>query len=226
MPLGRRENGITHRLTAPRTPTTTGKIERFHGSLRRELLDSHPPFNSLAHAQTVIDTWVTGCNTDRPHQALDMTAPVDRFSTTAPEHSVGELALVLVLVLKTEIEFTADDPIDIDIDAVSESKITPILRTLPNPLTTRAAALLRGARPAAPPTHVPAAPVTVERIVSSSGSIMIARQRIQIGRNHARAVVTATVDEDTITVHHGPHLLIRTPRTNTTPVTRHRASNH
>jgi transposase InsO family protein len=37
-----RENGITHRLTAPRTPTTTGKIERFHQSLRRELLDDHP----------------------------------------------------------------------------------------------------------------------------------------------------------------------------------------
>jgi transposase InsO family protein len=33
-----RENGITHRLTAPRSPTTTGKIERFHGMLRRELL--------------------------------------------------------------------------------------------------------------------------------------------------------------------------------------------
>jgi transposase InsO family protein len=25
-----RENGITHRLTAPASPTTTGKIERFH----------------------------------------------------------------------------------------------------------------------------------------------------------------------------------------------------
>ena len=34
-----RENGITHRLTAPRSPTTTGKIERFHGTLRREFLD-------------------------------------------------------------------------------------------------------------------------------------------------------------------------------------------
>ncbi len=25
-----RENGIEHRLTQPRSPTTTGKIERFH----------------------------------------------------------------------------------------------------------------------------------------------------------------------------------------------------
>ena len=29
-----RENGIDHLLTAPRSPTTTGKIERFHGTLR------------------------------------------------------------------------------------------------------------------------------------------------------------------------------------------------
>ena len=34
-----RRNGIAHRLTAPRSPTTTGKIERFHQTLRRELLD-------------------------------------------------------------------------------------------------------------------------------------------------------------------------------------------
>ena len=34
-----RDNGIIHRLTQPRHPTTTGKIERFHGSLRRELLN-------------------------------------------------------------------------------------------------------------------------------------------------------------------------------------------
>ena len=32
-----RENGITHRLTKPRSPTTTGKVERFHQTLHREL---------------------------------------------------------------------------------------------------------------------------------------------------------------------------------------------
>src|SRR5918998_4993200 len=32
-----RENGIIHRLIQPASPTTTGKIERFHQSLRREL---------------------------------------------------------------------------------------------------------------------------------------------------------------------------------------------
>ena len=33
-----RENGIEHLLTAPRRPTTTGKIERFHRTLRQEFL--------------------------------------------------------------------------------------------------------------------------------------------------------------------------------------------
>ncbi|MEQ6028375.1 IS481 family transposase, partial [Streptomyces salinarius] len=34
-----RENAIAHRLTQPASPTTTGKVERFHQTLRRELLD-------------------------------------------------------------------------------------------------------------------------------------------------------------------------------------------
>ena len=38
-----RHNGITHRLTQPASPTTTGKVERFHLTLRRELLDDHRP---------------------------------------------------------------------------------------------------------------------------------------------------------------------------------------
>ena len=53
-----RDNGITHRLTQPRHPTTTGKIERFHGSLRRELLADAVPFADLAAAQAAVDVWV------------------------------------------------------------------------------------------------------------------------------------------------------------------------
>src|SRR3954453_8332323 len=46
-----RRNGIAHRLTAPRSPTTTGKIERFHQTMRRELLDAAAPFESILQAQ-------------------------------------------------------------------------------------------------------------------------------------------------------------------------------
>jgi transposase InsO family protein len=54
-----RDNGITRRLTQPRHPTTTGKVERFHGSLRRELTDDAVPFASLPAAQAAIDAWCT-----------------------------------------------------------------------------------------------------------------------------------------------------------------------
>ncbi|MFF3822072.1 IS481 family transposase, partial [Streptomyces bluensis] len=46
-----RENGIAHRLTQPASPTTTGKVERFHQTLRRELLDDCGPFESVQAAQ-------------------------------------------------------------------------------------------------------------------------------------------------------------------------------
>ncbi|MER5327114.1 integrase core domain-containing protein [Streptosporangium roseum] len=74
-----RENGITHRLTRPYSPITTGKVERFHQILRRELLDEHGPFDSVEHAQQVLDAFVADYNTHRPHQALDMYRPADRF---------------------------------------------------------------------------------------------------------------------------------------------------
>jgi transposase InsO family protein len=35
-----RESGIEHLLTQPRSPTTTGKIERFHRSMRAEFLST------------------------------------------------------------------------------------------------------------------------------------------------------------------------------------------
>jgi hypothetical protein len=77
-----RENDITHRLTGVRSPTTTGKVERFHKTLRTELLDGLR-FDSLAQAQQVIDRWVEDYNCRRPHQALAMATPAQRFQVPA-----------------------------------------------------------------------------------------------------------------------------------------------
>jgi transposase InsO family protein len=74
-----RENGITHRLTAVRSPTTTGKIERFHKSLRLELL-AGVTFAGLDEAQAAFDAWVADYNTARPHQGIGMATPAERFS--------------------------------------------------------------------------------------------------------------------------------------------------
>ena len=75
-----RENGITQRLTRPRSPTTTGKIERLHQSLQLELLDVHGPFESLAALQAALDAWREEYNSDRPHQSLGMAFPASRFT--------------------------------------------------------------------------------------------------------------------------------------------------
>jgi transposase InsO family protein len=79
-----RENGIMQRRTKPRSPTTTGKIERFHKTLREELLDSVAPFESLAVAQRAIDGWVSAYNHHRPHQSLDMATPASLFRPNGP----------------------------------------------------------------------------------------------------------------------------------------------
>ena len=79
-----RENGISHRHTGVRSPTTTGKIERFHQSLRREFL-AERSFASAEAAQAELDAWVTDYNTDRPHQALEMATPAERFRLTPVE---------------------------------------------------------------------------------------------------------------------------------------------
>lgn len=81
-----RENGISQRLTKRRSPTTTGKIERWHKTLRLELLDHTAPFENLATAQQAIDTWVGTYNHQRPHQALDMATPASRFRPSYPEN--------------------------------------------------------------------------------------------------------------------------------------------
>ena len=73
-----RENGIAHRLTAPHSPTTTGKIERFHRTLRVEFLAGRV-FDDLPTAQAELDGWVTDYNTNRPHQGIRMATPAERF---------------------------------------------------------------------------------------------------------------------------------------------------
>ena len=80
-----RRNGIEHLLTAPRSPTTTGKIERFHRTMRAELVTG-TLFTDLGAAQAAMDAWVDHDNHDRPHQWIDMATPAARF-TPAPDRA-------------------------------------------------------------------------------------------------------------------------------------------
>lgn len=77
------EHDIRHLLTTPRSPTTTGKVERWHKTLRAEFLTGKV-FDSLADAQGQLGAWVHGYNHDRPHQSIGRAPPYERFRLAAP----------------------------------------------------------------------------------------------------------------------------------------------
>jgi transposase InsO family protein len=85
-----RENGIRHLLTAPRSPTTTGKVERFHRTLKQELLTS-AVFGDVEAAQVAVDAWVGFYNHQRPHQGIGMVPPIRRFELATAASSTLEL---------------------------------------------------------------------------------------------------------------------------------------
>ncbi len=81
--------GIKHRLTAPYSPTTTGKVERFHRTYRDEFLVDHDRRHAtIGEAQEALDAWVVKYNTERPHQSLGDRPPAERFALASPRTPV------------------------------------------------------------------------------------------------------------------------------------------
>jgi transposase InsO family protein len=74
-----RKNGIKQLLTRPFSPTTIGKVERWHQTLQTDFLNDAGPFASIEEAQAAVDAWRAEYNTQRPHQSLDMATPASRF---------------------------------------------------------------------------------------------------------------------------------------------------
>ena len=65
-------------MPGPPTPQTLGKDERFHRTLKAELLHQRT-FRDLAHCQQQFDRWRDHYNLDRPHDALALTVPATRY---------------------------------------------------------------------------------------------------------------------------------------------------
>ncbi len=83
--------GIKVSHSTPYHPQTQGKLERFHRSLKEEVLKYHQ-FNSLGQAQERFDEWRWIYNNQRPHEAINLSCPKDRyqpspriFSNSLPE---------------------------------------------------------------------------------------------------------------------------------------------
>jgi transposase InsO family protein len=70
--------GIRISHSRPAHPQTNGKNERFHRSLKREVLTGRQ-FRDLEQAQTAFDDWRQVYNHERPHEALDLQTPVTRY---------------------------------------------------------------------------------------------------------------------------------------------------
>jgi hypothetical protein len=80
-----RKNGIRQLLTRPFSPTTIGKVERWHQTLQTDFLNQAGPFATIEDAQAAVDGWRHEYNHDRPHQSLDMATPASRFHPAPPE---------------------------------------------------------------------------------------------------------------------------------------------
>ncbi|WP_141961744.1 IS481 family transposase [Actinoallomurus bryophytorum] len=357
-----RDNGITTRHTKIRSPTTTGKVERWHRTVREEFLAAQAPFTSLPAAQQALDTWVADYNTVRPHQSLDMATPASRFAhrTTSPADQELPLRLpadlaalptptptpppsaplaltpavvpaaiefdrivpasgnmtaagrqiwlgtslagqtVTVWVSATTLhvfhqdqlikthpitltpedltrlntrgrpgrpspatalpvgELPADAVVEVDrlvnhcgmvsiagkqisvgiplagkrvtlrIDAQLIHVITDgvLTGTRPNPLTHQQRSHLHGARMSGPAPGLPTQVTHVQRVVSSSGALMIAGTKFHIGHAHRGKVVTVVLEDTQFRVLHQGQELATHPRTTIKEVTRTRASGH
>ena len=71
--------GISVLHSRPYHPQTLGKLERFHRSLKSELLQGRT-FTDLDHCQLAFDTWRDFYNLERPHHALDLDTPITRYT--------------------------------------------------------------------------------------------------------------------------------------------------
>lgn len=70
--------GIRVSFSRPYHPQTNGKDERFHRSLKAEVLNGSS-FTNLQQAQAAFDRWREIYNHQRPHQALGMATPASRY---------------------------------------------------------------------------------------------------------------------------------------------------
>jgi transposase InsO family protein len=190
-----RKNGIEHLLTKVRSPTTTGKVERWHQSIQRELLDEHPPFASVAAAQAAVEAWRLDYNTTRPHQALDMAVPADRFQPVpGPERERLPLWLPTGLLPGEAATPGQRPPLEV-INGAPGVDPVPVGPDLAEPEVLD------------PDSWSPAGAVELERVVPASGNMAVGRQQFWFGPHRAGEVISFWIDSTTVHLSsNGQHL--------------------
>lgn len=223
-----RENGIRHLLTAPRSPTTTGKVERFHKTLKKDFL-AGKTFESVEEAQSAVDGWVVEYNTERPHQGIGMVPPIRRFelAVTEPFHvvSVDEPLEPVPEVVVGERRVTrrvgkggrislanhpyhvgrwlAGETVDVVVTSdglveISHRGVLVATHAVRHPPEAEPEAWRR--QPRARPVRPPTIGQPVVRKVDSSGNISFAAATYRVGNAHRRQQVDVRVVGDTVEI--------------------------
>ena len=227
-----RENGIKHLLTAPRSPTTTGKVERWHRTLRAEFLTGKV-FDSVVDAQAQLDEWVHTYNRDRPHQSIGMVAPWERFRLATAEPVAEPTPPPVIAADPTvpvatrrvgrngRISFAAASYLagvwlaGQDVTVVCERGLvhlshrgvliaTHARRHHPDKQT---AGMRRNNRPVATARKATASAVSVTRKVDSSGNVCFAGSSYRAGSAYRRRQVQVAVVGDTVEISIGTELI-------------------
>jgi transposase InsO family protein len=223
------DNGITHILTAPRSPTTTGKIERWHKTLRREFLDGKT-FDSIDDAQAQLDRWVKHYNHERPHQSIGRMPPIERFKLAVPSPSPAQRAEPELDDTGTPVttrRVSAKGTISFatvqykagawlagqTVEVVCEDGLVQLhhrgvliaTHARRHALDKQTAAVERGRKPR--PSRASATAASVTRKVDSSGNVCFAGTAYRVGNAYRRRQVQVAVVGDTVEISIGNELI-------------------
>ena len=203
-----RRNGIHTILTKPRSPTTTGKVERFHLTLQRDCLDVLGPFDGVAEAQKAVDEFRYDYNHERPHQAIDDDLPASRF-TAVPTDQRQVLGLDIPSELRAHL--TSAPALTAALTAAPASADRSIngISAQPERLPQPAQQAVQG--PGRDVAEEPAQgeltetghwlggpALQLQRTVTPTGNITVGRHQIWIGLDHIGRTIGVWADTTTI----------------------------
>ena len=222
------DNGIKHLLTAPRSPTTTGKVERWHKTLRREFLDGRV-FDSIEHAQAELDVWVHHYNHERPHQSTGGLPPIERFQLAEPREkparplpetapasgamttrrvsSKGTIGFATVSYKAGA--WLAGQTVEVTCEGglvqIHHRGILIATHARRHPLDKQTAGVQRNRKPR--PSRPSASSPSVTRKVDSSGNVSFAGANYRVGSSYRRRQVQVALVGDTVEISIGEQLI-------------------
>jgi transposase InsO family protein len=222
------DNGIKHILTAPRSPTTTGKVERWHKTLRREFLDGKV-FTSLEDAQAQLDVWVRHYNHERPHQSIGRVPPIERFKLAEPREKpakpLPETSTVPGPVTTRRVSskgtigfatvtykagaWLAGQTVEVTCEGglvqIHHRGVLVATHARRHPIDKQTAGVQRGRR--SRPSPRSASSPSVTRKVDSSGNVSFAGANYRVGNAYGRRQVQVAVVDGTVEISVGEQLI-------------------